>query len=72
MNKIKSELHEMYEHQLENTTVANLNEGIAKKLEEEKAEYTDNPSGKIIMDKLNLYGRYVKKQANTLDDVCER
>ncbi len=62
----------MYEHQLEMTTVAKLNLDIAESLEKEKAAYTADRSGKIIKDKLNLYGARVFKQANTLDDVCER
>lgn len=59
----------MYEHGLEKTTVAKLNEKKASGL---PSKYVSTLAGQEINRKLNLYGDKVEKQASTLDDVCER
>lgn len=57
----------MYNHGLQRTTVAKLNQIQANTL---SSKYVTSVAGKYINQKLNLYGATVEKQASTLDDVC--
>lgn len=66
--ELTTDLEVMYSKPLFFSTVSELGRESARR----RGELADHPSGVFIIKILDKYGKTVKKQAGTLDDVCER
>ena len=66
--ELTTDLEVMYSKPIFFATVTEL----GRKAVRAKGQLADHPSGKHICGILEKYGKTVRKQAGTLDDVCER
>lgn len=66
--ELTTDLEVMYSKPIFFATVSELGRKAAKT----RGELADHSSGKFICNILEKYGKEVRKQAGTLDDVCER
>ena len=68
--QLTTKLDVMYKSRLITSNVHEIGMNAAARFDDE--QMLNHPSGRFIIARLQKYGKIIKKQAGTVDNICER